>query len=119
MYGSAHEGGAKESKLKIASLVVRIRPGTDADVRARLQAVPGAEVHDLTPDGGRLIVTVEDGEGYSVADSVLAVTQAEGVLGTTLAYEFSGEESQEDQDDGWRDAANDNANGDAMRETAA
>ena len=81
--------------MKIASLVVRIRPGTDQSVRERLLDIAGVEVHDLTPDGGRLLVTVEDGEGYSTADSVLAVTQTQGVLGTTLAYEFTDDTDEE------------------------
>lgn len=78
--------------MRVVSLVVRIRPGTDEAVRARLVVIPGVEIHATTPDGGRLVVTVEDGEHHATADSLLAVVQAQGVLGVTLAYEFADRE---------------------------
>ena len=42
-------------------------------------------------DSGMLVLTVEDGEGWSVTDSMLAVSLAPGVQGVTLAYEYSDE----------------------------
>jgi periplasmic nitrate reductase NapD len=79
--------------VKIASLVVRIRPEDQSAVRERLEVLPGVAVHGATPDGGRLIVLVEDGRHYAMTDSLVGVAQASGVLGVTLAYEYTGDET--------------------------
>ena len=75
--------------MKIASLVVRVDPEHCSALSAALPAIPGVEVHGATPDNGRLIVTVEDREGYSHMDSILAVNMQKHVLGVTLAYEYT------------------------------
>lgn len=75
--------------MKIASLVVRVAPEHSAALSAALPAIPGVEVHGAAPDNGRLIVTVEDREGYSHMDSILAVNLHKHVLGVTLAYEYT------------------------------
>lgn len=82
-----HAGG----DMKITSLLVRIKPQEAALVSQTLAGIPGLELHGSTPDGGRLIVTIEDGEGYAVSDSILAVSTAPKVLGVTLAYEYTDE----------------------------
>ncbi|MDQ7990131.1 MAG: chaperone NapD [Candidatus Dactylopiibacterium sp.] len=74
--------------MRIASLLVRVRPEHVASTTQAIACIAGASLHGLTPDGSRLVVLVEDGEGYAVADSILAVSTAPGVLGTTLAYEY-------------------------------
>ena len=77
--------------MKIASLVVRVRPEQIEALGASLAKIPGVEVHGANADLGRLIATVEDGEGYSMADSLLAVSLSDQVLGVTLAYEYTDE----------------------------
>ena len=77
--------------MKIASLVVRARPECLEALGQTLLAIPGVELHGANPALGRLIVTVEDGEGYSMADSLVAVSQTGQVLGVTLAYEYTDE----------------------------
>jgi nitrate reductase NapD len=77
--------------MKIASLVVRARPECLDALGATLTAIPGVELHGKSAESGRLVVTVEDGEGYSMADSLLAVSQTGHVLGVTLAYEYTDE----------------------------
>lgn len=77
--------------MRIASLLARVRPEQAASVSDSLAGIPGVSLFGTTPDGGRVIVMVEDGEGYAVSDSILAVSTAPGVLGTTLAYEYSDE----------------------------
>ena len=62
-----------------------------AELTRELLQIPGVEVHGTSPDGGRLIVTVEDGEGYSMMDSILAVNVNKRVHGVTLAYEYTGD----------------------------
>lgn len=83
--------------MKIASLVVKARADHFPELKASLAAIPGVQVHDEAPASGRLIVTVEDGEGYSMTDSIVAVNLARNVLSVTLAYEYTDEglETQE------------------------
>lgn len=77
--------------MKIASLVVKAKPENFPELREILQAIPGVELHGESTETGRLIVTVEDGEGYAVTDSILAVNLAKHVLSLTLAYEYTDE----------------------------
>jgi periplasmic nitrate reductase NapD len=77
--------------MKIASLVVRAKPEDFPVLRQSLCAIPGVELHGESIDTGRLVVTVEDGEGYAVTDSILAINLAKHVLGVTLAYEYTDE----------------------------
>ena len=48
-------------------------------------------VEDVDEASGKIILTVEDGEGWSVADSIIAVNMAPRIHGVTLAYEYTDE----------------------------
>lgn len=84
--------------MKIASLVVRVRPEHIEALAASLRMIPGVEVHGANAELGRLIVTVEDGDHYAMTDSLLAVSLAPHVLGVTLAYEYTDEGLQIDRE---------------------
>lgn len=73
--------------MKIVSLVLKYFPARAEQVMAAVEAVAGAYVaHD---DGaGRMIVVVEDGEGYAVSDSIIQVHQVTDIMSVTLAYEY-------------------------------
>lgn len=75
--------------MKIASLVLRVLPADFPAVEADLAGIPGVELHGKSLEHGRLIVTVEDGEGWSVTDSILAVNLLPKVQALTLAYEYT------------------------------
>ena len=77
--------------MKIASLVVRAMPRDFPEVQEALRRIPGVELHGASAETGKIIVTVEDGEGWSVADSIVAVNMAPKVHGVTLAYEYTDE----------------------------
>lgn len=77
--------------MKIASVVVRVAPEHMDVLTEALLRIPGVEVHGASREQGRLIATVEDGEGHSLADSLIAVNVAPHVLGLTLAYEYTDE----------------------------
>lgn len=77
--------------MNIASLVVRAKPQDFAALEATLRAIPGVELHGRSAESGHLIVTVEDGDGYATADSILAVGAAERVQSVTIAYEYTDE----------------------------
>ena len=76
--------------MKIVSLVLKYFPACAEQVKAGVAAVAGAAVaHD---DGaGRMIVVIEDGEGYAVSDSIIQVHQVADIMSVTLAYEYSDE----------------------------
>jgi nitrate reductase NapD len=76
--------------MKIVSLVLKFLPQHAAEVKAGVEAVPGASVA-VDSGNGRMIVLVEDGEGYSVSDSILAVHHIGQAMSVTLAYEYSDE----------------------------
>lgn len=77
--------------MKIASLVVRAAPDFLDDLIATLPQIPGVEVHGASHETGRLVVSVEDGDGYSMADSIIAVNISPHVQGVTMAYEYTDE----------------------------
>lgn len=77
--------------MRIASLVVRAKPEHFAELHEILGEIPGVEVHGTSDENGRMVLSIEDGEGYSITDSILAVSLAEHVLGATLAYEYTDE----------------------------
>ena len=85
--------------MNIASLVVKAKPEHFDELRPILRAIPGVQVHGEAPETGCLIVTVEDGEGVSVTDSMVAVNLARHVLSVTLAYAYTDEglETQESE----------------------
>jgi len=73
--------------MKVASLVVRTRPERVVALRAEIDALPGAEVHAVQPEG-RLIVTVDDSDGASPAENIVNVHNLGGVIGVSLVYEY-------------------------------
>lgn len=71
--------------MNISSIIVHPGPGLAGDVRARLLAMAGVEVHAVGEDG-RMIITVEtDGEGAMI-DAFETVTKTEGVLSASMVY---------------------------------
>ena len=75
--------------MKIASLVMRALPADFPEIKEALARIPGVEIHGSSDESGRIVVTVEDGEGWSVTDSILAVNLAPKVQAVTLAYEYT------------------------------
>lgn len=83
--------------MNICSLIVQTNPATGAQVSRRLTAFKGVEVHG-GEENGRLVVTVEDeGESVSpISETMNALRDVEGVVGTILIYHYGGEESMEE-----------------------
>lgn len=74
--------------MKIVSLVLKFLPEHAADIASRIATVNGASVA-LDNGDGRMIVLIEDGEGYSTADSIISVHQVPHLMSVTLAYEYT------------------------------
>lgn len=79
--------------MNISGVIIRARPEQQRDVRDRLLAIPGVELH-LEGDGGRMVLTVEDGAGWSTEESLLKVHQVEGVVSASLVYQFNDDRTQ-------------------------
>ena len=62
---------------------------------SRLEEFPGVEVHGGV-DAGKLIVTVEDAEGTTAADTMMAFNSVEGVITSTLIYHYGGDDLDEE-----------------------
>lgn len=73
--------------MNIASLVLRAHPERLSGIQLAVCAIPGAEVHAVSHDDGRMIVTVEDMQ--SCADALMKLQQLDHVMSVTLAYEHS------------------------------
>lgn len=77
--------------MRIASLLVRAQPEHVPALEQSLPNIPGVEVHRSDITSGTLILTVEDGEGYAVSESIVAVNLAQHVMAATLVYEHNDE----------------------------
>ncbi|MCG6877451.1 MAG: chaperone NapD [Betaproteobacteria bacterium] len=78
--------------MKVASLVVRARPERLTALGEALRQMPGVEVHAVQPEG-RIVVTVEDVDGVYPAESIVSIHNLGGVIGVSLVYEYSDEET--------------------------
>ncbi|MCK2087121.1 chaperone NapD [Thauera aromatica] len=77
--------------MNIASLVVRAFPADFPAIVEGLKKVPGVELHGSSAEKGSIVITIEDGAGWSVTDSILAVNLLPKVQGLALAYEYTDE----------------------------
>ncbi|MCB1918096.1 MAG: chaperone NapD [Rhodocyclaceae bacterium] len=83
--------------MKIVSLILRVRAADIDALRTGAEAIPGVEWQARDAERGVAIVTVEDGAGYALSDSMIAVSRLPEVQSLTLAYEYTDEglETQE------------------------
>ncbi|TRD23246.1 chaperone NapD [Palleronia caenipelagi] len=81
--------------MNICGCLVHAAPGTVTETRARLEAMPGAEVHAESEDG-RLVVVVEDMDDRKASDTIMEMHQIPGVLSVTLNYHHFEDLSQRD-----------------------
>jgi len=77
--------------MKIVSLVLRAPAEQFPTLKRGALQIPGVEWQTDDPEHGVVIVTVEDGPGYSLADSMVAVGRLPEVHSLTLAYEYTDE----------------------------
>ncbi|MGB0748161.1 MAG: chaperone NapD [Magnetospiraceae bacterium] len=85
------EEGAKP--VNICGVLVHAKLAKLQDVRRDLCQLPGVEIHAETEDG-RLILTIEDTETGTAAESLAAAGQVSGVLSAVLVYhEFQPEDA--------------------------
>ena len=81
--------------MNLCSVIVHAKPENCGVVQARLEEFPGVEVHGGEEEG-KLIVTVEDADEDTVADTMMAFNKVEGVISSTLIYHYGGEDLEEE-----------------------
>jgi len=75
----------------ICGVLVHTRPGNVEDVKSRLAALPGVEVHAATEEG-RVVVTVEDTRERLAIDTISDIFQTAGVINASLVYQYTDDE---------------------------
>ena len=77
--------------MNVSGVLLRARPERFPEVMATLAGIRGVAVHATDRVQGRIIVTVEDGPGYSIEDSLLEVHLMDGISDAALVYQYSDE----------------------------
>lgn len=77
--------------MNVSGVLVRARPEFLSGVVTALEGIPGVEVHGVEETQGRVVVTVEDGVGWSAEESLLKVHLVEGISDAALVYQYSDE----------------------------
>lgn len=74
--------------MNVIGILVHTTPEAVTAVSTALAAMPGVDVHAATDDG-RLVVTATDVGTLFASDSLMAMNQIAGVIGTSLVYHAS------------------------------
>ncbi|MCL1050262.1 chaperone NapD [Shewanella abyssi] len=84
-------------EFHITSLVVHAASKSVADIKQRLSALEGAEIHAVT-DEGKFVVTLEGETQRSILDNVEAINALEGVINSSLIYHQVDSEEQKSEE---------------------
>ncbi len=71
--------------MNISSAIVHARPGTAAEVRERLTAVAGVEVHAVS-DAGKMIVTLESEDDAGTVATFETISRVADVLSASMVF---------------------------------
>lgn len=84
--------------MSISGLVLHVRPERVQAVRSEIAGYPGVEVHAATDDG-KLVVTVDRRDDRQATDTFARFQDIEGVLSTSLIYNYFEQDSDEQDSD--------------------
>lgn len=79
------------AEYNVCGVLVHTRPGNVEEVKDRLAALPGVEVHAATEEG-RVVVTVEDIPERLAIETISDIFQTEGVINASLVYQYTDDE---------------------------
>jgi nitrate reductase NapD len=71
--------------MNISSVIVILHPERVAAVRARLAALPGVEVHAVSPQG-KIIVTIETASDRDTAERYETISLLDDVMSAAMVY---------------------------------
>lgn len=75
--------------LNISGIVVHVHPDRIGEVSARLEAIPGVEIHGVS-EIGKLVVTMEKADDRESADTYERIGNLPGVLAVAMVYHHFG-----------------------------
>ena len=81
--------------MNISSALVHSHPANATAVAQRLTALPGVEVHGISPEG-KLIVTIESDDDDATLATYTRIGQVEGVLAAAMIYNQSESEPEKE-----------------------
>ncbi len=81
--------------MNISSALVHAHPANATAVAQRLTALPGVEVHGISPEG-KLIVTIESDDDDTTLATYTRIGQVEGVLAAAMIYNQSESEPEKE-----------------------
>ncbi len=76
--------------MNICGILVHANPDGFNAVKQRLLSVKGVEVHGMS-DEGRVVVTLEEENENTMAESLLTVQRLEGVISASMIYHHNEE----------------------------
>ena len=82
--------------MNICSVVVHTKPEKLAAVQTRLEEFEGVEVHGGSEEG-KLVVTVEGSGDDTLADTMAAFRDVDGVINTVMIYHYGGDETMDEE----------------------
>jgi nitrate reductase NapD len=82
--------------MNISSAIMHISPDRLNDACRLLAEMPGVEIHARTPEG-KVVVTLEDENTTSAADSYVALHGIPGVASVAMVYQYSDEDSEKEE----------------------
>jgi nitrate reductase NapD len=78
--------------MNISSAILHIAPARLEEACTALLQMPGVEIHARSPEG-KVVVTLEDDDTNSAADSYVALHGMPGVASVAMVYQYSDDES--------------------------
>ena len=73
--------------MNISSILVQTHPQNSAVLQGELAQLSGVDVHAANKDG-RIVITIEDTQDNSPADTLMNVQNMQGVLSASLIYNY-------------------------------
>lgn len=83
--------------MSICSLLVHTNPDKAGFVQSSLESFPGVEVHGGQNEGKLIVSLDQEGEEDSVADTMSAFRDIDGVLSTVLIYHYGGSDPLDEE----------------------
>ena len=82
--------------MNISSAILHIAPTRLEEACAALLQMPGVEIHARSAEG-KVVVTLEDDDTNSAADSYVALHGMPGVASVAMVYQYSDDESDTEE----------------------
>jgi len=82
--------------MNISSAIVHVVPARLDEACAALAGMPGVEIHARSPLG-KVVVTLEDDDTESAANSYLALHGIPGVASVAMVYQYTGNETDNEE----------------------